>query len=109
MHDCEFTTVDQVVNETLPALEACRSAGKVRWIGVTGYGLLNLREIARRAVESGLRLNCVLSYCRQNLANNDLVSELAPFAQAHGLGLINASPLHMGLLTETGPPAWHPV
>ena len=26
-----------------------------------------------------------------------------------GLGLINASPLHMGILTEAGPPAWHPA
>ena len=24
-----------------------------------------------------------------------------------GIGLINASPLHMGILTEAGPPAWH--
>jgi len=34
---------------------------------------------------------------------------LTPFAQQHGVGLINASPLHMGLLTRRGPPPWHPA
>ncbi len=30
-------------------------------------------------------------------------------AQAKGVGIINASPLAMGLLTKQGPPAWHPA
>jgi L-galactose dehydrogenase len=34
---------------------------------------------------------------------------LLPTAQAKGLGLINASALHMGLLTERGAPDWHPA
>jgi aryl-alcohol dehydrogenase-like predicted oxidoreductase len=29
--------------------------------------------------------------------------------QEKGVGVINASPLAMGLLTEQGPPAWHPA
>jgi L-galactose dehydrogenase len=108
VHDCEFTTVEQVVNETLPALEACRAAGKTRWIGITGYGLANLREIATKALSNGIQLDCMLSYCRQNLANSDMEQMLSPFAAEEEIGLINASPLHMGLLTEIGSPAWHP-
>jgi L-galactose dehydrogenase len=34
---------------------------------------------------------------------------LAPFVREHGIGLINASPLHMGILTQNGPPPWHPA
>jgi L-galactose dehydrogenase len=35
--------------------------------------------------------------------------ELTPLAQQRGVGLINASPLHMRVLTQTGAPAWHPA
>ncbi|QHN02549.1 hypothetical protein FTO74_03555 [Granulicella sp. WH15] len=109
VHDCEFGTVEQIVEETLPALEELRTAGKARLIGITGYQLENLRTIARQASERGIRLDSVLSYCRYNLANTTMERELRPFAQAEGLGLINASPLHMGLLTQAGAPAWHPA
>jgi L-galactose dehydrogenase len=30
-------------------------------------------------------------------------------AEKYGVGLINASPLSMGLLTNQGPPDWHPA
>ena len=40
VHDPEFSpNLDVVINETLPALEECRKAGKIRYIGVTGYPL----------------------------------------------------------------------
>jgi L-galactose dehydrogenase len=32
-----------------------------------------------------------------------------PFAEKFDIGVINASPLHMGLLTESGAPDWHPA
>ena len=38
MHDPEFcANTDIIVHECLPALEECRAAGKIRFIGVTGY------------------------------------------------------------------------
>ena len=27
----------------------------------------------------------------------------------HGVGVVNASPISMGLLSSRGPPAWHPA
>ena len=30
-------------------------------------------------------------------------------AQEHGIGVINASPISMGLLSNRGPPTWHPA
>ena len=36
-------------------------------------------------------------------------SVLTPFAENLGIGLINAAPLHMGMLTEAGAPDWHPA
>src|SRR6266550_3254829 len=38
-HDIEFGSLDQVVNETVPALGKLQQAGKVRFVGVTGLPL----------------------------------------------------------------------
>jgi len=35
--------------------------------------------------------------------------QLFPFLKSKGVGIINASPFAMGLLTEKGPPKWHPA
>ena len=36
-HDIEFVELDQIVNETIPALRKEVEKGKVRFIGVSGY------------------------------------------------------------------------
>src|SRR5207237_10860378 len=36
-HDIEFVNMQQIVDETLPALRKVRDQGKVRFIGVSGY------------------------------------------------------------------------
>lgn len=51
----------------------------------------------------------VLSYCHYNLLNTRLDRVLVPTTREQGVGLVNASPLHMGALTSGGPPAWHPA
>jgi L-galactose dehydrogenase len=103
-HDVEFGHVQQIVEETIPAMRRLQDQGKARYIGITGYSLKNLMEIASKA-----KVDSILSYCRYNLLITDLDRELAPFARKHGIGVINASPLHMGIITEKGPPEWHPA
>ena len=53
-------------------------------------------------------VDTVLSYCHGCLSDRSLLDEL-PYLQSKGVGVINASPLCMGLLTKQGPPAWHPA
>lgn len=101
-HDIEFAPRRVILEETLPAMRALRDEGKVRFIGVTGFPLEMLREVA----DAGC-VDAILSYCHYDLLNSRLDDVLSPFARARGIGLINASPLHMGVLTEQGPPAWH--
>jgi L-galactose dehydrogenase len=103
-HDVEFGDVRQVVEETVPALRKLQEQGKARYIGITGYSLKNLMEIAGQ-----VKVDSILSYCRYNLLITDMEAKLVPFAKKHGIGVINASPLHMGIITERGAPDWHPA
>jgi L-galactose dehydrogenase len=103
-HDTEFGDVRQIVEETVPAMRRLQEQGKVRFVGITGYSLKNLMEIA-----SQVKVDSILSYCRYNLLITDMNSALVPFAKKHGIGVINASPLHMGIITEHGAPEWHPA
>jgi L-galactose dehydrogenase len=103
VHDIEFVSLDQVVNETLPALREVQRAGKARFVGITGYPLRSFRYVLDRA-----EVDTILSYCRYSL-NDTALAGLLPELQAKEIGVISASPLSMGLLTHRGAPAWHPA
>jgi L-galactose dehydrogenase len=104
VHDVEFGDVQQIIHETLPALRQLQQQGKARYIGVTGYPPRVLRRIAEATP-----VDSILTYCHYNLLNTDMDGVLTAFAQERGIGLINASGLCMGILTEHGPPDWHPA
>jgi len=101
-HDIEFAPAEQVIQEALPAMRELQAKGKVRFIGITAYPLGLLKRVAEQ-----VPVDTILSYCRYNLLNTDMEKDLAPFTRERGLGLINASPLMMGLLTDAGEPSWH--
>jgi L-galactose dehydrogenase len=103
-HDIEFADRRQIIDECLPAMRRAQEAGKARFIGITGYPVHLLRQVAE-----AFPVDTVLSYCRYDLLDDALERVLAPAARAHGFGLINASPLHMRLLTSRGAPDWHPA
>ena len=103
-HDIEFARRDEIVEETLPAMRRLQQEGKVRFVGITGYPVEMLREVAEET-----EVDAILSYCHFNLLNSSLDRVLAPLAREAGVGLVNGSPLHMGALTRQGPPAWHPA
>ncbi|MFC2015350.1 aldo/keto reductase [Chloroflexota bacterium] len=104
VHDIEYGQREQIVGETLPEMFRLKDAGKVRFVGITGYPLGILRDVAE-AVE----VDTILSYCRYNLMDTAMDDVLAPLAKRQGIGLINASPLHMRVMTEEGAPDWHPA
>ncbi len=102
-HDIEFGSLDQIVEETIPALRRLQEQGKVRFVGITGLPLKIFTYVADRA-----EIDTILSYCRYEL-NDTGLADLAPYLQAKNIGIINASPLGMGLLTQKGGPDWHPA
>lgn len=105
-HDVEFADIGQILDETLPTLHGLKATGVVRHVGITGLPLGVLRRIVERA-PAGL-VETVLSFCHYELNDTSLVGIL-PALESRGVGVINASPTGMGLLTPQGAPAWHPA
>jgi len=106
VHDLEFApNLDIIINETLPALQKLKESGKTRYIGITGYPLSTLKEVISR---STVKVDTILSYCRCTLFDNTL-SDYIDYFKDNNLGIINAAVIGMGLLTNQGPPNWHPA
>jgi L-galactose dehydrogenase len=104
VHDVEYGKNKQILDETIPAMQKLKKAGKARFIGITGYPVYNLKRLA-----DGTEVDTLLTYCRYNLLDVKAEEVLVPLAKKQNLGLINASPLHMRALTNTGVPDWHPA
>ena len=64
IHDGEFGDKQQIINETIPAMHKLREQGKVRFVGIAGYPLNILKEIASAAIDT------ILSYCHYNLSRS---------------------------------------
>lgn len=106
VHDIEFADLHQVVEETLPALVALRDKGVVGHVGITDLQLENLQWVIDH-VPPGT-VESILNFCHFTLNDDKLLDYLDYFEQ-RGIGVINASPLSMGLLSRRGVPAWHPA
>lgn len=106
VHDIEFADLNQVVNETLPALVELREKGIVNHVGITDLQLENLKWVIERVPDG--TVESVLNFCHYCL-NDDKLLDFVDFFESKGIGIINASPLSMGLLTERGAPDWHPA
>jgi aryl-alcohol dehydrogenase-like predicted oxidoreductase len=111
VHDIEFQAnleggLQKVVDETLPALVVLRKKGVVGHVGITDLQPENLRWVIEHS-EPGT-VESVLNFCHYSL-NDDLLLDYLDFFEANGIGVINASPLSMGLLSQRGTPDWHPA
>jgi len=106
VHDIEFADLNQVVDETLPALVKLKEEGVVKHVGITDLQLENLKWVIDHVAEG--TVESVLNFCHYCLCDDKLADFLDYFEQK-GVGVINASPLSMGLLTERGVPDWHPA
>ena len=102
-HDIEFGDINQVINETLPALRKVVETGKVRFVGFSGLPL----AIYPRVLEQ-TDADAIITYCHYTLSDT-LLDDMLPYLKSKQVGVINASPLSMGLLTDGPPPEWHPA
>src|SRR5436190_5678366 len=100
-HDIEFVPMQQVVDETLPALQRVQQQGKVRCLGFSGYPQKIFRFICDQT-----EVDCVLSYNQYTLQNTRFADETIPYLKASGVGVMNAGPFSARLLTNAPLPAW---
>jgi aryl-alcohol dehydrogenase-like predicted oxidoreductase len=100
-HDIEFVPMQQIVDETLPALRKARDQGKLRFIGFSGYPQKIFRFICDQA-----DVDCVLNYNQYTLQNTRFADETIPFLKERGIGVMNAGPFSARLLTDAALPPW---
>ncbi len=101
LHDIEFVPMQQIVDETLPALRKIQQSGKVRFIGFSGYPMKIFQFILDQT-----SVDCVLSYNQYTLQNTRYADEIVPYLKAKGVGVMNAGPFSARLLTNAELPKW---
>lgn len=111
VHDIEFQAslpggLQKVADETLPALVELRDKGLVGHVGITDLQLENLKWVIDHVPEG--TVESVLNFCHFCL-NDDKLTDFLDYFESKGVGVINASPLSMGLLSMRGAPDWHPA
>src|SRR5256885_8917189 len=100
-HDIEFVQMQQIVDETLPALRRLQRQGKARFVGFSGYPQKIFRFVCERT-----DVDCVLNYNQYTLQNTRFADETIPWLKAKGIGILNAGPFSARLLTNAPLPAW---
>lgn len=103
VHDMEFGDMEQIVNETIPALRQVVAAGKARFVGISCLPVRLFQYVLDRTP-----VDQIQSYCHYCL-NDTALAGLLPYLKAKGVGIFNSAPLAMRLLSDEGPPAWHPA
>lgn len=111
VHDIEFQAalpggLQKVCEETLPALVELRDKGVVGHVGITDLQLENIKYVIDNTPEG--MVESVLNFCHFCL-NDDKLLDYLDYFEEKGIGIINASPLSMGLLSKRGVPDWHPA
>lgn len=100
-HDIEFVPLQQVIDETIPALRKLQQAGKVRYVGISGYPQKIFHEVLKQA-----ELDCVLSYNQYTLQNTRFADETIPLLKERNVGVMNGGPFSARLLTNSKLPVW---
>lgn len=103
LHDIEFAPFNEILEGAFPALDELKQSGKIRYFGVSGLPV----SVFEKAL-AHKELDSVLSYCHYALNDTSLL-DIVPLLEQHGVGLVNASPLSMGLLSTRPAAEWHPA
>jgi len=102
IHDVEFVPMEQIWEETIPAVLKLKEEGKVRAVGFSAYPMKAINMVLDHAEDD---LDCVLSYNCCTLQNTRF-TEVFPRLKTKGIGAINAGPFSARLLTNAPLPEW---
>jgi aryl-alcohol dehydrogenase-like predicted oxidoreductase len=114
-HDVEFVPEEEVMEAIGVLLEMVRE-GHIRYVGISGYRIDILAQIARRVQTQYSRpLDIIQNWAQMTLQNDLLAQEgLEAFREAGVSCVCNSSPLAIGLLRANSVPVgdlgdWHPA
>ncbi len=92
LYQIHWPNPETEIEEGWEALARLREQGKIRWVGVSNFTVEQIKRV--QAIAPVTSLQPPYSMLRPAVE-----AELLPFAQAHGIGVINYSPMVSGLLT----------
>ena len=92
LYQIHWPNPETEIEEGWEALARFREEGKVRWIGVSNFNVGQMERALKIAPITSLQPP-------YSMLRRAIEKEILPFAQAHGIGVINYSPMVSGLLT----------
>ncbi len=92
LYQLHWPNPESEIEEGWAALEELRRQGKVRWIGVSNFNAEQMKRAEKVAPITSLQPP-------YSMLRRAIEAEILPFAQSHGIGTINYSPMLSGMLT----------
>src|SRR6202167_5185158 len=92
LYQIHWPNPDEEIEEGWEALARFKEQGKGRWIGVSNFNAEQMKRGQKIAPITSLRPP-------YSMLRRAIEEEILPYAEAHGIGVINYSPMVSGLLT----------
>ena len=92
LYQIHWPNPDEEIEEGWEALARFKEQGKVRWIGVSNFNAEQMKCVQKIAPITSLQPP-------YSMLRRAIEEEILPYAEAHGIGVINYSPMVSGLLT----------
>jgi len=92
LYQIHWPVPDEEIEEGWTAMADLQREGKVRWIGASNFSVAQMERAMKIAPVTSLQPP-------YSMINRAVEAEILPFCEASGIGVINYSPMHSGLLT----------
>jgi aryl-alcohol dehydrogenase-like predicted oxidoreductase len=92
LYQIHWPVPDDEVEEGWTTMAELQREGKVRYIGVSNFSVAQMERALKIAPITSLQPP-------YSMLNRNVEKEILPFCAAHGIGVINYSPMQSGLLT----------
>lgn len=92
LYQVHWPEPDEDIEEAWEAMAGLRKEGKVRWIGVSNFNVSQMKRIGRIASITSLQPP-------YSIISPEIESDILPYAERNGIGVIVYSPMKSGLLS----------
>lgn len=92
LYQVHWPEPDEDIEEAWAVMADLKREGKVRWIGVSNFSVAQMERAMKIAPVTSLQPP-------YSMINRTAEPEILPFCLSRGIGVINYSPMHSGLLT----------